>query len=162
MLSALAEQVRGGILLFICVMIGGFFFLDATYNIFGKKAPGAGRKKTERGDTICFSVFYKNRTYGEDVFLTLAPEKSIRVGSGPDCHLDLSGYPLPVGLEAGVWFQVLKNSAGVLMVVKDPAMDGLRCREPSDKEYRALGKSLLRDAMQVEKDGIVIRMEKEA
>ena len=162
MLAALAEQVRGGILLFICVIIGGFFFLDATYNIFGKKTPGADRKKNERGDTICFSVFCKNRVYGEDVFLTLAPEKAIRVGCGPDCALDLSAYPLPVEAEPGVWFQVLKNSAGVLMVVKDPAMDGLRCRELSDKEYSALGKSLFRDAMQVEKDGIVIRMEKEA
>ena len=74
----------------------------------------------------------------------------------------LSGYPLPIEMEQGVWFQVLKNSAGVLMVVKDPAMDGLRCRDLSDKEYRALGRALFRDAMQVEKDGIVIRMEKEA
>ena len=162
MLAALAEQVRGGILLFICVIIGGFFFLDATYNIFGKKAPGADRKKSERGDTICFSVLYKNKIYGEDTFLTLAPEKAIRVGCGPDCHLDLSGYPLPIEMEQGVWFQVLKNSAGVLMVLKDPAMDGLRCRDLSDKEYRALGRALFRDAMQVEKDGIVIRMEKEA
>lgn len=162
MIAALAEQIRGGILLLVCVVIGGFFFLDASYNIFGKKRTREGKKKQERGESICFSVLCKNKICGEDSFLTLTPESVIRVGAGPDCQLDLSGYPLPVRAEDGVWFQLLKNSAGVLMVVKDPAMDGLRCREPSDREYKALGKVLFRDAMQVEKDGIVIRMEKEA
>ena len=162
MLAALAEQVRGGILLVICIIIGGFFFLDASYNIFGKKRPGTDKKSRESGDSICFQVLCKNKTYGEDVFLTLAPESEIRVGFGPGCHLDLSTYPLPVKQDSEIWFKLLKNSAGVLMVVRDPAMDGIQYREPADTEYRALGRALFREAMKVKKDDIVIKMEKEA
>jgi hypothetical protein len=46
------------------------------------------------------------------------------------------------------------------MAVKDPAMEGLRVRGPEDKSYRALRSVQLTDTLQIEKDELVIKLEK--
>jgi hypothetical protein len=160
LLAALAEQVRGGVLLVICILIGFFFFLDAGVNIFGGKRHGKEKKGAAEGDTIRFRIIYKNKICGDDEFMTLTPGKSILVGFGTDCQVDLSSFPLPFDGEEEIWFQVLKNSVGVLMAVKDPAMEGLRVRGPEDKSYRALRSVQLTDTLQIEKDELVIKLEK--
>lgn len=159
--AALAEQIRGGILLLISGAIAVFFFLDASVNIFGRKRDRNKTEEMTHTDTIIFRVKYGNKIRGEDVFLPLEPEQKIRVGFGVDCDLDLSRFPLPEKGEDGIWFVVQKNSAGVLMVMKDPTMNGLKVRGPQDKEYKSLGRELLRDRLAVELDGIEIRVEKE-
>ncbi len=160
LLAALAEQVRGGILLVICGLIGIFFFLDAGVNIFGVKKDGNGKKRAGEGDTIRFRVLYKNKICGGDEFRVLTPGKSILVGFGPACHVDLAAFPLPFTGEEEVWFSVLENSVGVLMAAKDPAMEGLLVRRAGDKTYQTLMKVQLKDELQIEKDELVIKLEK--
>ena len=160
LLAALAEQVRGGVLLVICFVIGVFFFFDAGVNIFGRKKAGKVKTGSVEGDTIRFRVFYNNKTYGDDEFRVLTPGESILVGFGPVCHVNLAALPLPFDGEEEIWFEVLKNSVGVLSAVKDPAMEGLRVRSPGDKNYHTFKKAQLTDVLQIEKDELMIKLEK--
>ena len=46
------------------------------------------------------------------------------------------------------------------MAAKDPAMEGLLVRRAGDKTYQTLMKVQLKDELQIEKDELVIKLEK--
>ena len=143
---AAVDEIRGGFLLVISVLIGIFFFIECLRVIIHD---GSSEKKTGAATEIKCRVSCQGKSYGREVFLNVTRNRGFIVGADPAGAYDLNlcDYHLPDSVMDlsmnGPWFEVSRDLTGVLTVTGDKTMDGLKVRRIGDKQFSPLRKVIL-------------------